>query len=417
MKFTRLFRSAAAIVLSATLCGCSIKFGTNIKPDNNHYVAKPTDSTLVDELGITYAEFMNDYTYYLNLLEITDDTQDSVSDICKSYRAEIIKTLILEKICTVKAEEYGVSDLTEDEEKQAREAAESIINQRINYYAVNADYGSVDPSTLTDEEKQKRGGEELDKELASYGLTRDDYYTKQRRYMLSYKLMQAVGEEIDRSEAEKIFDDYAKVAKETYESSISDYEQSGISQYYIPEGSRYIKHILISFSDDDVTALQTMRLTGDDEGADNLRAEKAEALDEKVNEVIGKLDAGENWDAVSNAYSADASASASYPDGYLVIPNGTTYMKEFQEAAFVPEKIGDRTVCVTDYGVHIMIYAADAKVKDSDRQSIVNNIYNSLVKQEFVDKTTEWIEEYGFYDNMDYELLGIDPPEDEQTSQ
>lgn len=417
MKFTRLFRSAAAIVLSATLCGCSIKFGTNIKPDNNHYVAKPSDSTLVDELGITYAEFMNDYTYYLNLLEITDDTQDSVSDICKSYREEIIKTLILEKICTVKAEEYGISGLTEEEENQVKIAADSIINQRISFYAEYADYGSVDPSALTEEEKKKRGGEELDKELAKYGFTRDDYYTKQRRYMLSYKLMQAVGEEIDRSEAEKIFDDYAKVAKETYESSISDYEQSGISQYYIPEGSRYIKHILISFSDDDVTALQTLRLTGDDEGADNLRAEKAEALDEKVNEVIGKLDAGENWDAVSNAYSADASASASYPDGYLVIPNGTTYMKEFQEAAFVPEKVGDRTVCVTDYGVHIMIYASEAKVKDSERQSIVNNIYNSLVKQEFVDRTTEWIEEYGFYDNMDYELLGIDPPEDEQTSQ
>ena len=417
MKFTRLFRSAAAIVLSAMLCGCSIKFGTNIKPDNNHYVAKPSDSTLVDELGITYAEFMNDYTYYLNLLEITDDTQDSVSDICKSYREEIIKTLILEKICTVKAEEYGISGLTEEEENQVKIAADSIINQRISFYAEYADYGSVDPSALTEEEKKKRGGEELDKELAKYGFTRDDYYTKQRRYMLSYKLMQAVGEEIDRSEAEKIFDDYAKVAKETYESSISDYEQSGISQYYIPEGSRYIKHILISFSDDDVTALQTLRLTGDDEGADNLRAEKAEALDEKVNEVIGKLDAGENWDAVSNAYSADASASASYPDGYLVIPNGTTYMKEFQEAAFVPEKVGDRTVCVTDYGVHIMIYASEAKVKDSERQSIVNNIYNSLVKQEFVDRTTEWIEEYGFYDNMDYELLGIDPPEDEQTSQ
>lgn len=417
MKFTRLFRSAAAIVLSATLCGCSIKFGTNIKPDNNHYVAKPSDNTLVDELGITYAEFMNDYTYYLNLLEITDDTQDSVSDICKSYREEIIKTLILEKICTVKVEEYGISGLTEEEENQVKIAADSIINQRISFYAEYADYGSVDPSALTEEEKKKRGGEELDKELAKYGFTRDDYYTKQRRYMLSYKLMQAVGEEIDRSEAEKIFDDYAKVAKETYESSISDYEQSGISQYYIPEGSRYIKHILISFSDDDVTALQTMRLTGDDEGADNLRAEKAEALDEKVNEVIGKLDAGENWDAVSNAYSADASASASYPDGYLVIPNGTTYMKEFQEAAFVPEKVGDRTTCVTDYGVHIMIYASEAKVKDSERQSIVNNIYNSLVKQEFVDRTTEWIEEYGFYDNMDYELLGIDPPEDEQTSQ
>ena len=113
MKISKLFRAAAALVLSATLCGCSIKFGTNIKPDNSHYVAKPSDSALLDKLGVTYAEFMNDYIYYLNYMGIKDDTEESVAQTCKSRREAIIESLILEKVCLLKAEENGVTELSE----------------------------------------------------------------------------------------------------------------------------------------------------------------------------------------------------------------------------------------------------------------------------------------------------------------
>lgn len=417
MKISKLFRAAAALVLSATLCGCSIKFGTNIKPDNNHYVAKPSDSALLDKLGVTYAEFMNDYIYYLNYMGIKDDTEESVAQTCKSRREAIIESLILEKVCLLKAEEYGVTELSETEEEQVKAAADNIINERIEYYAENADYGNVDVSALTDEEKKKRGGEELDKALAEYGFTRDEYYEKQKRYMYGFKVMKALGDELGRSEAEKIFDENAKIGKETYESSVSDYEQSSLSQYYIPEGSRLIKHILLAFENDDVTSILTMRSSGDDEGADKLRQEKADALADKVNEVIGKLDAGEDWDTVSNEYTSDKTGNTYYPDGYLLIPNGTSFMKEFQAAAFVPEKIGDRTTCVTDYGVHIMLYSDDAKISESDKQIIIESIFASLIQQEFVNKTNEWIKEYGFYDNMDYDILKIDKPEEEQSSQ
>lgn len=417
MKITKIFRSAAALVLSATLCGCSIKFGTNIKPENSKLVAQPTDSALTEKLGVTYAEFMNDYTYNLEVLGIKDDSEASVAETCKSRRKAIIESLILEKVCQLKAEEYGVSELTEEEDAQVKAAAENLINERIEYFAENADYGSADKSTLTDEEKLKRGGEELDKALAQYGFTRDEYYEKQKRYMLGFKVMKALGEELGRSEAEKIFDEYAKIGKETYESSVSDYEQSNLSNYYIPEGSRLIKHILLGFDDETISSLKTLRSSGDNEEADKLRSEKAEALADKVNEVIAKLDAGEDWTTVSNAYTSDTSGNYSYPDGYLVLPNGTTFMAEFQEAAFVPEKIGDRTTCVTDYGVHIVLYSADAKIEETDKQILIESIFASLMQQEFVSKTDEWIKEYGFYDNMDYDTLKIDKPEEEQSSQ
>lgn len=416
MRLAKIISAAAAAVLTVSLCGCSIKFGTNIKPDNNHLVAKPADSALSEKLGVTYAEFMNDYQYYLEMAGVEDDKAENAAEACKSRRGDIIESLILEKICLLKAEEYGVLEITEDEDKRVRANADAIINERINYYASKADFGTADPSTISAEQRKQRGGELLDKTLAQYGFTREDYYEKQKRYLYGFKVMNALGKTLDRAEAEKIFDDNAALGKKTYENSPAEYEQSVLSQYYIPEGSRRIKHILLGFSEDKQKEISSLRLQGDKEGADKLREEQRAALEEKLNEVLGKLDAGEDWDAVSNEYTADKAGNTYYPEGYLVIPKGTNFMEEFQQAAFVPEKIGDRTICVTDYGVHIMLYAGDAKITDSDRKTAVDSIFAQQTQQEFAKKTKEWIKEYGFYDNMDYEILRLDKPTDETSN-
>lgn len=416
MKFKKLICAASAALIAVGLCGCSIKFGTNITPDNGYIVAKPSDSALTDKLGVTYAEFINDYTYYLNAAGIKDDSSESVAETCKSRRSAIIGSLILEKICAYKAEEYGVSELSDAEIEQAKSMADTIINERISYYAKNSDFGTIGGEELSGEEKLKRGGEMLDKELAKLGLTRDDYVEKQKRYVLSYKLLKAFGEKIDRGEAEKVFDENAKAAKEAYEKSPSDYEKGNFAQYYIPEGSRFIKHILLGFGNDVVTQIRTLRSSGDDAGADKLREESAAALDEKLSEVVGKLDAGEDFDKLIKEYSADSSASAYYPDGYVLIPNGTSFMKEFQNAAFSIEEIGGKTTCVTDYGIHILLYNGAATVTDSEKQSVIDNILASLTAKEFTAKTQEWIKEYGFPDNMDYNALRIDKPSDKENS-
>lgn len=416
MKFKKLICAASAALIAVGLCGCSIKFGTNITPDNGYIVAKPSDSALTDKLGVTYAEFINDYTYYLNAAGIKDDSSESVAETCKSRRSAIIGSLILEKICAYKAEEYGVSELSDAEIEQAKSMADTIINERISYYAKNSDFGTIGGEEISGEEKLKRGGEMLDKELAKLGLTRDDYVEKQKRYVLSYKLLKAFGEKIDRGEAEKVFDENAKAAKEAYEKSPSDYEKGNFAQYYIPEGSRFIKHILLGFGNDVVTQIRTLRSSGDDAGADKLREESAAALDEKLSEVVGKLDAGEDFDKLIKEYSADSSASAYYPDGYVLIPNGTSFMKEFQNAAFSIEEIGGKTTCVTDYGIHILLYNGAATVTDSEKQSVIDNILASLTAKEFTAKTQEWIKEYGFPDNMDYNALRIDKPSDKENS-
>ena len=410
MKFAKIFRAAAAFGLAVSLCGCSIRFGTNSEPDNGYYLTKPNDSSLAETMGVTYGEYKNDYTYFLNFRGIKDDQAPNVSEECKERRKVIVESLILEKISQVKAEEYGVAELTAEELETVQKATDAIIEERIDYYAENLGLDGSDVSDLSEEEKREKAGEALDKALAECGLTRDYYFEKQKRYYLGYKVLTAIGETIDRADSEKTFDEYARLAKETYESSVTDYEQSNLQMYYIPEGSRYIKQIMLGFDNETSMAIVQKRSSGDSEGADSLREEKADELSDKLEEVRSKLEAGENWSDVSSEYNTDRTGSLYNPDGYLVIPNGTTFPKEFQESAFVPEKIGDMKVCVSDYGVHLLMYAGDAAIDEYDKEIIVENLFAEAKQEEYNSKMKEFIKDYGYYDNLDYNIVKFDKP-------
>ena len=105
-------------------------------------------------------------------------------------------------------------------------------------------------------------------------------------------------------------------------------------------------------------------------------------------------------------YSADATGSSAYPDGYLVVPNGQSYVEEFQEAAFVPENVGDRTICISDFGVHIMIYASKAEVTEEDRNDILDYLSYNIAQNDLAEEMDKWLEEYAF--DIDKESLRIE---------
>lgn len=89
-------------------------------------------------------------------------------------------------------------------------------------------------------------------------------------------------------------------------------------------------------------------------------------------------------------------------------------MEEFQKASFVPKKIGERTICVTDYGVHIMVYAGDAKVSDEDLKYAVDTLYANMGSEELDKIFTERIDEYAF--EIDYDALRLDKPAEESSA-
>lgn len=438
-KLIKILQAGTAVLMAGALCGCSINFGTRKEPKLSAVVAHPTNDESMEEMNVTYEMFRKEYKYFLVNSGIEDDTLETVAATCKKQRQSIINYLINERIILRKAKEMGTYDLTEEELKEVEEDFDEKIAQQIKYYGDQAEKELISQSTsgsssvssgessggsesgeteskpsLTDMEKEEIGNEKLDEMLKKCGMTRDDLHSWAQSSKISEKLMEELGKAVDYSKAEEEFKGVQKQAEELYKSNMTMYTQGGYDQIWLPEGSRLIKHILIDFDDDTRTEISSLRKDGKDEEADKKRAEEAEKLKSKQEEIEKKLDDGGNIDDLIKEYSGDASGSAANPDGYTVIPNGETYMEEFQEAAFVPKKIGDKTTCVTDYGVHIMVYAGDAKISDESIKQFTEYLHEQLKQKEFSDKMSEWLKEYAF--EIDYEALRLDAPVNEESS-
>lgn len=433
-KASKIFRAGAALFLAGALCGCSMKFGTRTEPKLDKVVAYATGGEDIDDLNITYEEFRKEYKFILANSGIDDDTKESIAAACKQQRSTIINTLIVQKIYARLAKEMGVSELTDEEQQEIDEEHEKTVESFIKQLGERAEQeleesqasGGSDGETseeetsetsapsMTDEEKREAGSKKLDEILEKAGMDREDMREWEVTAKIVEKVQNAIYNSVDRADAEKKLKDLQIEGEEYYNSEISKYEQGGYSQVWLPDGSRLIKHVLLAFDSDTQTQIRSLRSEEKDDEADKLRTEKAEELKSKQEEVEKKLDDGENIDDLINDYSADKAGSANYPNGYTVIPNGTTYMEEFQKASFVPKKIGERTICVTDYGVHIMVYAGDAKVSDEDLKYAVDTLYANMGSEELDKIFTERVEEYAF--EIDYDALRLDKPAEESSA-
>lgn len=433
----RILAAGVTAAITVTACGCSIKTGTHKKPKPDSIVAQPTAGGADDTMSIKYEDFEREYNYYLVNSNIEDDTLETVTDKCKEQRNSIITYLINERIILQKAKEMSIYDLTEEEQAAVDKDFDEKMRQQIQYYGILAEMemnqtesGSSDSNTsnqsnqsgdstqsdvtLTDEEKEKLGEEKLDEMLKKCGMTRDDIKQWAVSSKITEKVRDKIAESVTYASAEEEYKKVIEQAKQLYETNIDVFQSYGYNEIWLPENSRMIKHVLIGFDSETQQKIRSLRNESKTEEADKLREESAAALKDKVDEVEKKLNEGANIDDLIKEYSADASGSQANPNGYTVIPNGTTFMEEFQQAAFVPEKIGDRTTCVTDYGVHIMLYAADAKVPDETVKTNTEYLLEQLKSKAFSDKMSEWKAEYAF--EIDYEALRLDIPEESSAA-
>lgn len=418
MKIKKIACAAAAVLTALTIGGCSVKVGTNAAVKDDKVVAESTAEN-TDKIEITYLDFKKEYLYFLKGQGITDDSEESVAALCKSQRETIINYLINERVILEKAKELGLDKLTDEEMDAVEEEYDRMVLRQIAYFA---GLTNVDPevSPLTDEQTET-GNKGFDEYLASCGLTRDDLLVWQVSAAVTNKLREDTVKDVsaDYSEAEETFSSYVESIKALYESNQLEYESGVYSAYWVPDGSRRIKHILLGFEDTFTDELGQMRDSGDDEGADKLREEKAAEFSETSEKIINMLDNGADFDELIEEYSADKAGSEANPDGYLLVPDSQLYMEEFTEMGQSLKNIGDYDTTLTDYGVHIVLYADDARVTEESIQGYKDYIYELLdsdVKNtHFNDTLREWREAYKF--EIDCDALKIDEPAPVQTTE
>ena len=289
--------------------------------------------------------------------------------------------------------------------------AESSKQQVISQ--LSSTIASSSPVELSEEEIKEQAQAQYRATLEAGGLTDEDIVSWQTTTEKQNRLAEIINKDVtvEYSEAEDKFAMVQENAKSQYEESPETFNTTTFGSIWLPEGTRSIKQILIMFDENTLNEVSDLRVSGDDEAADALRAERAATLEAELAEVKAKIDAGEEFEALMNEYSDDGDTTVSY----TVAPKTGMYVPGFAECVLAIEEVGGVSVCLTDYGYHIIKYIGDAVVSEEAIKESTDQLYEYLkeayLSSNFNKKMAEWLNEYNYTIDRELLLLGEEDTE------
>jgi parvulin-like peptidyl-prolyl isomerase len=198
---------------------------------------------------------------------------------------------------------------------------------------------------------------------------------------------------------------------------------------YVPEGLRAVKHILIMLTEEQqmrVRELQTeleqveAGLSADPENAELLsrRTQINQELDQiyatiepTVNEVMQKLNNGEDFIALMEQYGEDPGMKNEpyKTQGYFVQAESVQWIIPFRDAAMALEKPGDISAPVrAEYGIHIIRYEYDVPAGGVDYDALHDELYEEVFNEKFNAYITELLEQWRSESEIEVYLENLD---------
>lgn len=380
-----------------------------------------------------YTEYMLDYNEYMySNYGMSYDRKDP-ENIAQAQE-EAITSIIQSMVSQQKIAEYGFDVYTEEELAQI----EATAAEDYELYRSTIEMFYFADTELTGDELEAA----IQAEMTNMGYPGQEQLVEEGKMGLAQtKLQDEMAKDVTVTE-EEIASEYeyrVSTAKSNYEYMPSYFAEdldSGYEIYYTPAGWRYVKQILVEFAEEDQTAVTeaTTALTAkqnelnavqksldalgeeDDKTeltaqVETLTAEVAElqkALDKAnkdaysailptVAEVQGKIEAGEDFNALIETYNDDPGMTKD-SIGYAVSADSINWVNEFRDASMALAAIGDVSAPVRSiYGVHFIRYESDIAEGEIGLENVHDAIQEELLTTKKETRVTEvmnqWVEE------------------------
>ena len=442
------------IVLTLMLSGCNlIAVDPVMQLDEDLAALKKDYSTVVatyDGGEITkedvMANFLYQYSYYGYMYSMYGGTMDEemVDSLKQNTLEYAVQNIAIEK----QFDERGLT-LTEDQLAEIGTSTDDTYKQAYDSYYANAE-------GETDEVKAKQ----TEYNMYADGYTRDIIYNGQVSQAKYEAVLESVNGEIAEVSDEELAAAYEeKVAEdeEQYADAHSSFETAMSSTttdvYWMPEGYRTVKHILVipeesvlnafkeartnySDAEDALADLETeLSDLNDDDAEDVSEDEEAEqprsaeeiqadidvarqnlatmktaldaaeaaclaAVQDKTDEIYARIESGENFDQLIETYGEDPGMQNEPTNtrGYYVCADSTKWDESFTRGAMLLENPGDvsETPVVSASGVHIIRYETDvtpgAVPMETVRDQLYEDTLENLRAEHFDNELTAWVE-------------------------
>lgn len=424
---------------------------------------------VVIPLSTAQGFFDTQYTMYRD--DYAANGQVLTEDDIKIILNESIELQVFTTLMDIKIKENNLTNITDEQKAQIRTNTEADFADNVNAFA---EYFGISI-------------EEANKTVAEYGITVDTLYEDALNQFPYQSLFDMATEGVTVSEEEvaKAYDSYVAADKAMLEDNAGTYEYMSagyMSEYdsytgytgpsrtlpfYIPEGFRRVKHILLEYPDAIVKSLDEIdtQTTDINDAIYLLNEEKyalenvqenpekeprkpeeiqadidaktaelealktkydaiqIEALPEMqpiLDEVYAKIEAGESFDDLVVEYGKDP-GMATNKDGYMVHKDSIMWDLVFRDAAIALEKVGDVSEpTLTGFGAHVIQYASDVAdgmvpMTDEVAAAIRETLLNSYKDEAFAIKLDEWIK--GYEIERHPELIVLPTPETVETDE
>ena len=448
------------IVLMLVLTGCNlIGIDPMMQLDEDMAAAKKKYSAVVAEYDggqILQEDVMgslnSEYSYMSQLYAMYGINMSA--SMLTDIEQDVVENAVQNVAVAKELESRGLA-LSDEKAEEVRTTAEE------NYKTA---HDSILESVTgeTEAEREKRA----EYELYLAGYTQDALDNVQLA-SAQYELI----EETVEGEITEVTDEQLQAA---YETAVSDDETSyadaygsfesamtsdSTTVYWMPEGYRTVKHILVIPDSEVLQAVTTARsdLTAAEDSIEDLRAEldavnnpedaeaaedeeeaeeaeeteaprtaeeiqadidaaeagldglkeaveKAEAdclasVQDKLDEIYGKIEAGEDFDSLIEAYGEDPGMQnePTKTRGYYVCANSTNWDANFTAGAMALANIGDvsETPVISASGIHILRYESDvtagAVALDDVRDALYEDTLETMKHDHFNEELESWI--------------------------
>ena len=375
-KLIRLLAVALAVMM---LAGCSL-----VTVNEEKIVV----ATVGDET-ITKADFNEGFNALLSQYGYTQDSEE-IADQLKTLKENYIAQMVEDKVLERKIKELGLDQVTDEEKAAAEQEIQDWYDEQ--YAALVENFKTDD----TVEDPEAKAAETIENYLSQYGLTLDQMKENSVASISSDKLYDYVTKDVTVTEEEAKIEFANKVAaaKEKYDADLS--------AYVSPKGCYYIKHILISLTDEQKQDIKNLRADDDETvaaTADEKREEYLLTIREKAESVLKLVDEGGDFEALMEEYGEDPGMkNEAYKNGYLTYAGDTGFVTEFADACAALTEDGMTSGLVaSDFGYHIIRRVSTVPSGEATFEDVKDSLMESMLtdkKSTTYDQQVEaWVKE------------------------
>lgn len=383
-------------VMVALLGGCTlIDIDEDLKQE--HENAK----VIIEYNGKSITKY--DVTLRMNkLLSPQNQTVEDMmasEDYWPGFKESIINQLATFEIALEKAAALGLDQLTAEEEAQINEDYETQLASIESYlgYMVSIAVEN-DPTLDYDAEYAKQ----LNSYLGIIGYSADTFKEELRRVLIFEKVKAHLLSDVTVTEedVQSYYDNFSDIQRQNVESNPAMFgmQQSLGTVLYYPEGYMAVKHILLNFDEDIANDVYSAYYYNETEEYDAAVAKGMEALQPTLDEIMTKLEAGEDFAALMEQYNEDPDMNTEpqKSKGAIVGPYTPVEIPGYTEAIEELKQPGDYTQpFATPIGAYIVRcekLAGGFVPYEDVRDTIHDTLLYERTESKWAQLSKEWID-------------------------